>query len=105
MTRPLSTFTWGRLAKRLSWRKSVFSYGDFPVLRDVWLEVSEGEIVSLIGGNGAGKSTTLMAVSGINQVDSGEIRFLGEKIWALLSATLSPWVWDTFRRAGSSSPR
>lgn len=70
----------GRRSKLLKLKNVSFSYGDFPVLRDVSLEVSEGEIVSLIGGNGAGKSTTLMAISGVNRIDSGEIQFLGEKI-------------------------
>ncbi|MCE2882847.1 MAG: ATP-binding cassette domain-containing protein, partial [Planctomycetaceae bacterium] len=42
----------------------VAGYGSVEVLHEVSLEVREGEIVSLIGGNGAGKSTTLMCISG-----------------------------------------
>jgi branched-chain amino acid transport system ATP-binding protein len=58
----------------------VAGYGSVEVLHEVSLEVREGEIVTLIGGNGAGKSTTLMCISGIVPVRGGEIRFAGEKI-------------------------
>ncbi len=57
----------------------VAGYGSVEVLHKVSLEVREGEIVTLIGGNGAGKSTTLMCISGIVPVRGGEIRFAGEK--------------------------
>ena len=40
-------------------------YGDLQALRGVSLEVNQGEIVSIVGSNGAGKSTTLMTISGI----------------------------------------
>jgi branched-chain amino acid transport system ATP-binding protein len=55
-------------------------YGNIQVLKDVSIEVSEGEIITLIGANGAGKSTTLMSISGIVPPRSGEIFFLGEPI-------------------------
>jgi branched-chain amino acid transport system ATP-binding protein len=55
-------------------------YGDVQVLRDISLNVSEGEIVSLIGGNGSGKSTTINAISGVLEAASGEIRFLSQRI-------------------------
>ena len=55
-------------------------HGDVQVLRNVSLNVSEGEIVSLIGGNGSGKSTTINAVSGVLEAASGEIRFLNYRI-------------------------
>jgi branched-chain amino acid transport system ATP-binding protein len=58
----------------------VAGYGSVEVLHQVSLEVREGEIVTLIGGNGAGKSTTLMCISGIVPVRGGEIRFAGERI-------------------------
>jgi branched-chain amino acid transport system ATP-binding protein len=58
----------------------VAGYGSVEVLHEVSLEVREGEIVTLIGGNGAGKSTTLMCISGIVPVRGGEIRFAGERI-------------------------
>ncbi|MDI6686911.1 MAG: ABC transporter ATP-binding protein [Desulfobacterales bacterium] len=55
-------------------------YGNIQALKDVSIEISEGEIITLIGANGAGKSTTLMAVSGIVPPRSGEIFFMGEPI-------------------------
>jgi branched-chain amino acid transport system ATP-binding protein len=58
----------------------VAGYGSVEVLHQISLEVREGEIVTLIGGNGAGKSTTLMCISGIVPLRGGEIRFAGEKI-------------------------
>jgi len=55
-------------------------YGRISVLKDVTLEVGEGEIVTLIGANGAGKTTTLMTISGIVACHQGIIRFLGRPI-------------------------
>lgn len=55
-------------------------YGKIHALRGIDLEVREGEIVSLIGANGAGKSTTLRAISGMVPVSGGEIRFLGQSL-------------------------
>ena len=67
-------------APLLSVEGLVAGYGSVEVLHEVSLEVREGEIVTLIGGNGAGKSTTLMCISGIVPVRGGEIRFAGERI-------------------------
>jgi branched-chain amino acid transport system ATP-binding protein len=50
-------------------------YGNVQVLKDLSIEVSEGEIITLIGANGAGKTTTLMSVSGIVPPRAGEILF------------------------------
>ena len=55
-------------------------YGKVEALKGVSLSVDEGEIVSLIGGNGAGKSTTLKTISGLRPVTSGRIRFDGDDI-------------------------
>jgi branched-chain amino acid transport system ATP-binding protein len=55
-------------------------YGAIAALRGVSLRVEEGEIVGLIGVNGAGKSTTLMTVAGVNQPFKGKISFKGESI-------------------------
>ncbi len=55
-------------------------YGAIHALRGVSLEVREGEIVSLIGANGAGKSSTLMAISGILRPRAGRIIFEGEDL-------------------------
>ncbi len=53
------------------------SYGMIDALKGISLTVKQGEIVALIGANGAGKSTTLMAVSGVAPVRSGDILFNG----------------------------
>ncbi len=55
-------------------------YGDVQALRGVSFVIKEGEIVSIIGSNGAGKSTTLNTISGILRASSGTIEFLGRKI-------------------------
>ncbi|MFO0874443.1 MAG: ABC transporter ATP-binding protein [Phycisphaerales bacterium] len=58
----------------------VAGYGPLEVLHGVSLEVRRGEVVTLIGANGAGKTSTLMCVSGINRVRSGRILFDGAEI-------------------------
>ena len=58
-------------------------YGNIMALKGVSLSVSEGEIITLIGANGAGKSTTLMTVCGIVPPRSGEILFRGKPIQQL----------------------
>jgi branched-chain amino acid transport system ATP-binding protein len=55
-------------------------YGNIEALKGVSLEVEEGEIVTLIGSNGAGKSTTLRSISGLSAPREGTIRFAGEEI-------------------------
>ena len=55
-------------------------YGDVEVLRDISLQVNQGEIVSLVGANAAGKSTTLNCISGIIKSKKGTIEFLGHEI-------------------------
>jgi len=55
-------------------------YGNIQALKDVSLKISEGEIITLIGANGAGKSTTLMSISGIVPPRSGEVLFMGQPI-------------------------
>jgi branched-chain amino acid transport system ATP-binding protein len=59
------------------------SYGEIAALRGVTLAVEEGEIVTLIGGNGAGKSTTLRAISGLLRPKGGTILLDGEAISGL----------------------
>ena len=59
------------------------AYGRFEVLEGVSLEVGHGRVVTLVGANGAGKSTTLMAISGLRQITSGRIIFEGEDIASL----------------------
>jgi len=55
-------------------------YEDVQALREVSFTIQEGEIVSIIGSNGAGKSTTLNTVSGILRASSGTIEFLGRRM-------------------------
>jgi branched-chain amino acid transport system ATP-binding protein len=55
-------------------------YGGIQALRDVSMEISEGEIITLIGANGAGKTTTLMSICGIVPPRSGDILFMGKPI-------------------------
>ena len=55
-------------------------YGNIQALKDVNIKISEGEIITLIGANGAGKSTTLMSICGIVPPRSGEIFFMGQPI-------------------------
>ena len=56
------------------------SYGPIKALKSVSLEIAAGEIVTLIGANGAGKSTTLRAISGLVPSQSGRILFEGKEI-------------------------
>src|SRR5213082_3882724 len=55
-------------------------YGNIEALKGISLEVEEGEIVTLIGSNGAGKSTTLRSISGLAPPREGSIRLNGEEI-------------------------
>jgi branched-chain amino acid transport system ATP-binding protein len=55
-------------------------YGNIQALRGISLDINEGEIITLIGANGAGKSTTLMTISGVVSTKSGSITFQGSPI-------------------------
>jgi branched-chain amino acid transport system ATP-binding protein len=59
------------------------SYGTVPAIEAVTINVGEGEAVGLLGANGAGKSTTLRAISGLVKLTSGTITFLGQDLAAL----------------------
>jgi branched-chain amino acid transport system ATP-binding protein len=61
------------------------AYGEVPACRELSFEVAEGEIVALIGANGAGKSTTLRGVAGAMQPRKGRIRFRGADVTGLAS--------------------
>jgi branched-chain amino acid transport system ATP-binding protein len=73
------------------------SYGEVKVLHDVSLKVDEGEIVSLVGANGAGKSTILRTISGLMHPTSGKISYKNERI-----ENLPPH--EVFRRGISHIP-
>ncbi len=55
-------------------------YGDVQVIWDISFEINQGEVVALIGANGAGKSTTLKTISGILRPQNGGINFEGKQI-------------------------
>jgi branched-chain amino acid transport system ATP-binding protein len=69
----------------LQTRALELAYGRVPACRDISIDVNQGEIVTLIGANGAGKSTTLRAIAGVLRPRSGTIHFAGEDITALPS--------------------
>jgi branched-chain amino acid transport system ATP-binding protein len=80
-------------------------YGNIEALKGISLDVEEGEIVTLIGSNGAGKSTTLRSISGLSPPREGSIRFAGREIGdtapqdiVKLGVALSPEGRHTFQR-------
>jgi branched-chain amino acid transport system ATP-binding protein len=66
------------------------SYGRIQALKGISIRVFPGEIVAMIGANGAGKSTTLMATSGVLPLDSGEIFYKGRAIHGTPAEKLPP---------------
>ena len=64
----------------LSVRDLHVSYGAIKAVRGISFDIKQGEIVTLIGANGAGKSTTLNTVAGLIRPDSGSIEFKGQSI-------------------------
>src|SRR5690349_16872570 len=63
-------------------------YGNIEALKGISISVEEGECVTLIGSNGAGKSTTLRSISGLTPPREGSIRFDGEEIGELAPQTI-----------------
>ena len=61
----------------------VLNYGKIEALHGISLEVAEGEVVALIGANGAGKTSTMRAISGVRGLSSGTITFDGEDVTKL----------------------
>src|ERR1700730_15911757 len=59
------------------------SYGSVPAISNVSIAIGEGEAVGLLGANGAGKSTTLRAISGLVKLSSGSVTFAGRESGAL----------------------
>lgn len=64
----------------LEMKNACVNYGHVSAITDISISVPEGKIITIIGGNGAGKSTTLRAMSGLSRLSSGEILFNGERI-------------------------
>jgi len=59
------------------------SYGSVPAITNVSIEIGEGEAVGLLGANGAGKSTTLRAISGLVKLSTGSVTFAGTDVMSL----------------------
>ena len=78
-------------------------YGAIHALKGVSLRVGAGEIVTLIGANGAGKSTTLRAINGLNRPRQGTIRFQGDDITGDARTRSSSAGSPRARRAGGCS--
>ena len=71
--------------------KNVYSsYGSIKALKGISLKVFPGEIVAMIGANGAGKSTTLMTICGVVPVEKGEILYNGQPIHGIAAEKLPP---------------
>lgn len=68
------------LANLLEVRGLKISYGGINAVKGVDLEIGDGELVALIGANGAGKSTTLRALCGLLPIDAGSIKYRGKDI-------------------------
>ena len=75
-------------------------YGGIHALKGISLEVEEGQIVSMIGSNGAGKSSMMNAISGIVKYKSGEILYKGQPLPTaptaapnIMELTTHSWVW------------
>src|SRR4029434_7380482 len=84
-------------------------YGPLHVLKGVSYEIREGEIVSLLGGNASGKSTTMKTVLGLVRPSEGSITFRGEAIHGLRTRELGPRgevsaVWRLVRPRKDSLP-
>ena len=78
-------------------------YGNIEALKGISIEVNEGEIVTLIGSNGAGKSTTLRSISGLTPPRAGSITFAGEEVGETPPQEIVQGVSRRPRRAGASS--
>jgi len=75
-SRPISA----RRCRLLKLRDIIVHYGPILALKEVSIDVQDGEIVTILGANGAGKSTTLRAISGLLKLSSGAMEFGGENI-------------------------
>ena len=85
--------------------KVVVDYGSIHALKEIDIDVNTGEVITLIGANGAGKSTTMKAIMGLIPVKSGKIWFDGKEITNLDTKNmvqsgiiLSPEGWQVFPR-------
>ncbi len=79
-------------------------YGAIHALQGISFNVEEGEIVSLIGANGAGKSTTLRTVSGLLRPRTGSIRFKDQELTTVPPKKSCARASARFRKGARSSP-
>lgn len=70
----------GAPAMLLEMKSACVTYGQVHAITDISIKVPKGSVITIIGGNGAGKSTTLRAMSGLSRLASGEIHFDGARI-------------------------
>ena len=70
-------------------------YGKVQALNDVCITVEQGQIVALVGSNGAGKSTTLKTISGLLKPSKGTIEYKDNSIGGLARMSLLRWELDT----------
>ena len=80
-------------------------YGSIHAIKGISFEVEEGEVVTLIGANGAGKSTTLNTISGLLRSKTGSITFMGQSLAKVPSHKIVERAWPWFPKAGGSSCR
>jgi branched-chain amino acid transport system ATP-binding protein len=79
-------------------------FGEIEALRGVSIGVEEGQVVTLLGANGAGKSTTLRTISGLIRPAAGEVLFDGKSIAGLGPEAIVRLGISTCRRDGGYSP-
>ena len=73
-------------------------YGSLEVIKGLSFNVCEGEIVTILGSNGAGKSTTLRTISGLHRAGSGRISFDGKDITRSTAAYTTMLIHDWISR-------
>jgi spermidine/putrescine transport system ATP-binding protein len=79
-TEPVVTSAKAGLQPLLAIRKVAKSFGRNPVLRDISLQIAEGEFLTILGESGSGKTTLLRIIAGFESADSGEILMEGERL-------------------------
>lgn len=78
-------------------------YGSIHAVKDVSFHVEQGEVVTLIGANGAGKSTTLNTVAGLLRSRTGSVRFMDEELRTCPATSWWGAAWLLCRRDGAFS--
>src|SRR5260370_18293320 len=86
--RPCSRPISGGAPRMLKLTDIVTYYGPIPALKGVTLEVKDGEIVCLLGGNASGKSTTMKTILGLVRPHSGSVDFEGKRLDRLATADI-----------------